>query len=360
MAALSGWAGRNEATAPLDLSRGPVVQEVGSAGEAGAARSGYRPPVASDLRRDPFGSFWLYLDRPPYRIRSYDASFVYRFGIEFSRRVLAHDTDADGNLYVLCEGNRVSRHAPDGRLLAAWRLPEGCQPGEFARASAMAVDTLGRCVYLADADLHRVQRFSLDMQLRPFPFTIWGWIGREDLSYVHLGAYRPETSYYRLDRPQGLAVDPTQRVLYVVNQHFISKFDLGTGKQEPFGRFPALGWGGSFSDSARSESAALDGHFQDIWLSGVDQHGNLYVSDAYNPHLSNGRIQKFSPRGELLGKWDANSALVDDKGQPVRLGPVRAIAFGPQGQAWLTDLSGRIYEGPGLASGGRIVAESEQ
>ena len=109
--------------------------------------------------------------------------------------------------------------------------------------------------YLADETLGRVQRFDLDLRLRPFPQTAWGWIGREDLAYTRAGEYDRELMYYQLDRPRQLALDGRGNLL-VSCEHWIGRFDLATGRQMPFGANPVLGWGGTFTDSPFSASAA--------------------------------------------------------------------------------------------------------
>ncbi len=153
-------------------------------------------------------------------------------------------------------------------------------------------------LYLADEVLCRVQRFDLDLQLQPLPAIGWGWIGREDLASTRVGPYDPETTYYLLDRPRGLALDGAGH-LYVASEHYLSKFDLGSGKQLPFGAAAVLGWGGSFSDSAFSTTAATNGHWQRIYLAGVDRTGRLYIADRDNEFLAAQRLQVFAPDGKL-------------------------------------------------------------
>ncbi|UCC69320.1 MAG: hypothetical protein JSV79_05245, partial [Armatimonadota bacterium] len=215
---------------------------------------GYLVPGVSDLKRDGFGNFWLYLDRPPYAVLKYDAGWHYQFALLTPQRALAHDVDAQGNLYLLHPGNWISKHGPLGEPLAAWELPFGREPGEFVSASGLVIDREAGCIYLADEMLGRVQRFGLDLKLRPLRQTAWGWIGREDMGYRKAGKYSAQSMYYELDRPREIRLDGEGH-LFVSCEHYVSKFDLATGRQVDFERNPVLGWGGTFSDSAFSRSA---------------------------------------------------------------------------------------------------------
>jgi hypothetical protein len=317
--------------------------------------AGYLVPGISDLRRDDFGGFWLYFDRPPYAILKYNAAFEYRFALLTPGRVVAHDLDAAGNLFLLHRENWISKHGPMGRPLGAWELPAGRAPGEFVSASGIAIDREAGLIYIADAMLGRVQRFDLEFEPRPFPHTAWGWIGREDLAYTRAGEYRAGAMYYQLDRPRQLRLDG-QGHLLVSCEHYVSKFDLGTGRQVDFGRHPVLGWGGSFTDSAFSRSAALDGHWQRHWLAGVDAAGNIYIADRQNEFVVDSRLQVFGPDGALLRTFDLERGLRDESGAPVYIPAVRGLACA-EDRVWLVDAAGRIYEGPvggGLRSGGRL------
>jgi len=317
--------------------------------------AGFLVPGVSDLQRDDYGNFWLYLDHAPYAVLKYNSRFEYQFALLTPDRVLAHDTDADGNLYLLHPGNWMSKHSPLGENLAAWELPFGREPGEFVSASGMAIDRPAGLIYLADDALGRVQRFDLSMQLHPLPQTAWGWIGREDLAYTRPDRYDADTMSYQLDRPRQLRLDGNGHIL-VSCEHYISKFSLTTGRQEPFGSHPVLGWGGSFTDDASSPSAALDGHWQRHWLAGVDGVGNVYIADRENDFVIDPRLQVFAPDGDLSQVLDITRPLADESGKPVYVTAVAGLAT--SGDAvWIADAAGRVYQSPsrsGLTSGGRL------
>ena len=204
---------------------------------------GYLVPGYSMLARDVRGNFWLYLDHAPYALLKYDAKFHYQFALLLPGEALAFDTDDEGNLWVLHPGNWLSEHTPLGQTLGAWDLPFGRKPGEFSIASGLAIDREHKLLYISDEVLSRVQRFDLQLNLQPIPTIPWGWIGREDLSFTRAGQYDSETMYNLLDRPREVRLDGAGH-LYVSSEHYISKFDLGTGKQVAFRRRAGDGMGG--------------------------------------------------------------------------------------------------------------------
>jgi hypothetical protein len=316
---------------------------------------GYLVPGLADLKRDSFGNFWLYLDHPPYAILKYGPDFSYRFALLLPGPPLAHDLDGDGNLYILHEGNWVSKHGPLGQELGAWELPTGRSPGEFISASGLAIDREAGCIYLADEMLGRVQRFGLDLRLRPLPFTPWGWIGRGDMAYTRAGEYNRDLMSYQLDRPRQLLLDGRGSLL-VSCEHYISKFDLGTGKQAPFGRSPVLGWGVTFTDSAFSPSAGLDGHWQRHWLAGVDAAGDVWVADRENEFVVDPRIQVFGPDGTFQRVFDIEDSVRDVAGRPVYITSVKGLVCAAEA-LYLVDAAGRVYRSSSptdIVSGGDL------
>jgi hypothetical protein len=316
---------------------------------------GYLVPGPSDLKRDESGNSWLYLDHEPHVLLKYGPDFTYQFALLLPDAPVAHDLDGLGNLWVLHQGNWVSKHSPLGETIGAWELPEGRGPGEVIEAAGMVIDRVAGYIYLSDRILSRVQRFDLNLAPRPLPVTPWGWLGRQDLAYARVGEYGEQRSYYQLDRPTQLVLDPEGHLL-VSCEHWITKFDLATGRQLPFGRRPVLGWGGTFSDSPFTPSAGLDGHWQRHWLAGVDAAGNVYIADRENEFVVDPRLQVFGPDGVLLKSFDLERGLRTARGEPVYLTAVKALALG-DGALWLVDAAGRVYESPsdrGLIGGGRL------
>ena len=317
--------------------------------------AGYLASAPTWLHRDSLGNFWLYQQLRPWRLVSFDAEFNYRFSLVFPTRLLALDSDLQGNLYVLQEGNWLSCFAPDGRPLYHWRLSEGRGLGDVISASGLAVDRLGEYLYLGDREAGRVQRFDLQMRLTPFRFIPWGWLGREDLSNLRLGAYKPE-SKYRLDRPGRLLLGP-DRLLYVDCAYYLMRFDLDTGRQISFGANEVLGWGTTFTDSPNSNLAGVNGHWQEHTLAGIDPQGKIYISDTSNSALRNLRLQLFSFDGQFVVKYDVDSDLRAADGGRVYMVPPLSLAFGRDAagaeRLWLAEGGNRIYEGS-LAGGGQF------
>jgi len=314
---------------------------------------GYLVPGISELTRDPYGSFWLYLDHPPYAVLKYAPGFVYQFALLLPGPVVAMDVDDEGNLYLLHPGNWISKHGPRGEALNAWELPYGRNPGEFMSVSGLVIDRPGGFMFIADERLGRVQRFDLKLALRPITQTAWGWIGREDLAYTRAGQYNADTMYYQLDRPRQVRLDG-RGGLFVSCEHYISKFDLATGKQLPFGANPVLGWGGTFTDSASSPSAGLDGHWQRHYLAGIDSAGRIYVADRGNRYAVDPRLQVFTADGKLDRVVTMNREISDAGGRRVYVTAVSGLAS--EGDCiWLVDGAGRVYESRrGLTSGGEL------
>ncbi len=186
-----------------------------------------------------------------------------------------------------------------------------------------------------------------------------------------MGPYDPETTYYLLDRPRGLALDGAGH-LYVASEHYLSKFDLGSGKQLPFGAAAVLGWGGSFSDSAFSTTAATNGHWQRIYLAGVDRTGRLYIADRDNEFLAAQRLQVFAPDGKLEQTLSYEHPLKAASGASVYVGPAARLAV-DGGRVWLVEAGarvdasqdglrdgGKLYLGPGVAGRQFDLSQAEE
>ena len=338
--------------APLvDKSRAPFGIPVSTFGGPG-----YLTSAPTWLHRDSVGNFWLYQDQRPWRISAFDRSFNYRFTLLFPRRILALDSDPQANLYVLQEGNYLSRFDAAGRPENHWQLRVGRGPNQFIAASGLALDPSGAYLYLADRQLGRVQRFDLALRPVPFTFVPWGWIGREDLSYLKVGSYSTENRY-RLDRPARLVCTSAGQ-LYVDCAYYLMRFDLNSGRQLPFGKNEVLGWGGSFSNSPHTAAAANDGLWHEHALAGVDPEGKIYISDTRNAFLASLRLQVFSANGDPLAQYDCATNLQDAAGRRVYLTPPLALAFAPANEGvsvWSPEAGGHVYQSAGLAGGGQLL-----
>ena len=304
--------------------------------------------------RDPRGNFWLYLDHAPYALLKYDPGFHYQFALLLPGPALAFDTDGDGNVWILHPGNWLSKHTPLGQTLGAWDLPFGREPGEFSLASGLVIDRDHGFLYLADEVLCRVQRFDLNLQAPAHSRPSAGDGSAAKTSATPASASTiPKPPTTCLDRPRDLRLDGAGH-LYVASEHYLSKFDLGSGKQLPFGNSPVLGWGGSFTDSAFSPSAATNGHWQRLYLAGVDRTGRLYVADRDNEFVRTQRLQVFSPDGQFEQVFSFDKPVKDISGAPAYLGAVARLALDGD-RVWLADAAGRVYASQrGLQGGGKL------
>ena len=319
--------------------------------------------TASQLARDPQANFWVLLSGG--RLRKYDSQFNYLYTLvsSLSGNILHIDFDGQGNLYALLPNRLIAKYSNSGVFLGVWEFSSGIEPGEVMNPSSMVLDRTRGFMYVADSELHRVQRYDLEFAYCPFRFNSYGWLGLEDLSYVHAESWS-STAPLRLDRPMALAPDGGDNIL-VQSHHYISRFSLLTGDLVPFGDYPVLGWGGSFHESSHSPNAAKPGHWEWVMLLGADSKNHVYAAD-FNTHLGepnsflqSRRVQEFDKNGNLVNILDCQLRITDKDGNAIVIQNVKTLAAsGPAAKEdadkiWVIDGCGRVYESVGLASGGR-------
>ncbi len=171
--------------------------------------------------------------------------------------------DPDGRVWVTDTGNhRVVSYGPlltDARILGQ----KGSRPGEFSSPIGIAASDSGE-VFVADTGNRRIQVFAGDGALRRvLPFPGWGENVEPGLAIDSDGtiyvtdpgsrsiialdpAGREKTRYaadeagHKLENPTGLAIDPKDRILYVVNSgsSSVAKLRLppGPGPATPRGK----------------------------------------------------------------------------------------------------------------------------
>ncbi len=185
--------------------------------------------------------------------------------------------DPRGRLLVADSGNdRIERFTRRGKFLGQWGS-RGPGRAQFRDPFDVTTDRAGH-VYVADFFHQRIKKFSAHGRfLRQWP-----------------------ASY-----PFSLEVGPTGSVY--VAEFYSDRID----KFSPKGRLRvAWGWGLRNGDSEFQRCRPPtpcgvglegDGKGQFAGPKGVatDARGNVYVADTYN-----GRIQKFSPSGRYLTKWN--------------------------------------------------------
>ena len=177
-----------------------------------------------------------------------------------------------------------------GTLLSKWGgLGNGA--GLFNTPSAVATDTAGQAVYVADTNNDRVQKFDLTGGF----LRSWGGPGNDD---------------GELSSPTDVTVAPDGTV-YVAdtNNSRIQRFDS-------LGRFLTK-WGSRGSG---------DGQFSQPVGVAVDATGAVYVSDRGNT-----RIQKFDPTGNFLTKWGSSGSATGQLLSP------EGIAIGENTNVFVAD-----------------------
>lgn len=207
---------------------------------------------------------------------------------------------ADQGVYVAdFLADQVVRLAPDGRILARWGR-HGTGPGEFDGLGGIAVDRQGN-VYVSDFYNHRIQRFDADGRF----LGQWGGKGRTG---------------GRFQYPTGIAIGDRGAV-YVADafNHRIQVFGPEGEYRRQWGGI-GFGLGGGWP-----------GWFLLAKEIALDARGDVYVADAFN-----GRIQKFTPEGELLAIWDSGDA---------ELRYPSGVAVGPRGTLYVAEFyANRISE----------------
>lgn len=215
--------------------------------------------------------------------------------------------DESGNIYVAdANNNRIEKFNPEGKYVGQWGQA-GRGAGQFDSPEGIVVDPSGD-IYVADADNNRVQKFSPDGKY----LTEFGGAavppGQFGKTHVHFrlaigGGPWP----WQFRSPQGVAVDSSGDV-YVAD----------TG----FSRIAKFAPGGRYLGAIGVSSVDKKGRVVKPRNLAVDSAGNVYAavytftfsctrrfqSGVYRtrctmrPH-KNGRIEKFSPKGNCLGQW---------------------------------------------------------
>ena len=163
----------------------------------------------------------------------------------------------DSTLFVAdgYNGTRVAKFDKDGKFLLAWGMkgnpPTETRPGYMNVVHGIAVDPVGRRVYVSDRGNRRMQVFDENGKF----LDQWPFAQPSSVNFLYISA----------DRNLWVFDDTTSKVI---------KFDLDGHLLYSWGSlgdFP----GGLFNMHGAS----------------VDQQGNLYIAE-----VANGRAQKFRPR----------------------------------------------------------------
>jgi sugar lactone lactonase YvrE len=217
--------------------------------------------------------------------------------------------------------NRVQKFSTDGKPLASF--PVAPMPG------GLAVDGAGN-VYVASLMSHKIQVYTAAGKL----LREWGRHGKGDGEF---------------DQPGGIAIAPDGTV-YVADQvnRRVQRFG-------PDGKF-LLKWGeygskpGQFDGKEKLPNRTGGPNFV-----AVDRQGNVYTTEA-----ALGRVQKFTPEGNvLMGFGDNGTGPGGFGGRPRNLpGPI-GICVDGIGRIWVTATNNRVqcFSPAGKFLGGALALE---
>lgn len=187
--------------------------------------------------------------------------------------------------------DQVVKLSSRGEVLARWGR-HGMGPGAFDAPAGVAVDGKGN-VYVSDFYNHRIQTFDSAGRF----LTQWGGKGRTS------GRFR---------YPMGIAVNDQYEV-YVADA-FNHRVQVFTPRGEYLRQWGGIGWG---------IGGSWPGWFFLAKEVALDPGGDVFVLDAFN-----GRLQKFTPEGELLAVWHP-----DDP----NLAYPSGVAVGPDGMVFISE-----------------------
>lgn len=177
--------------------------------------------------------------------------------------------DGTGNVYVADANNhRIQKFSGDGTFLLSWGT-QGSGNGQFEFPRGIAIDGSGN-VLVTDTDNDRIQRFTPSGVY----LSQWGTTGMGDGQFLS---------------PRAIAVDGAGFI-------FVTEDALASKRVQKFtsaGVFVTK-WGSTGSG---------DGQFAGPRGITVDDSGNVYVADTLND-----RIQKFTNSGAFVSKWGQNGS----------------------------------------------------
>lgn len=252
------------------------------------------------------------------------ATFNWPAWITVSPRGLVYVTEAFFNGIRKIEAGIVStladrrEGAVDGPLSTA----------SFSGPSGIVSDQAGN-LYIADQSNHRIRKIDTSGNVTTVagpdgPERIYGWV--DDHPNVAL-----------FSRPRGIAIDPTDSILYVSEHHRIRRIPLAlsTGVGSTVRTVAAVGIAG-FADGP-----ATVAQFDDPMDLAVTQTGDLFVADT-----GNFRIRRVTPSGLVTTvAGDGVPAVPTDEAQYADERPAlharferpRGLAVDPAGTVWVAD-----------------------
>jgi sugar lactone lactonase YvrE len=188
----------------------------------------------------------------------------------------------------------------DAEFLRQWGQI-GTGPGQFRLPDGLAVDS-GGSVWVADRDNNRIQKFSWDGKVEPFPA----------FKRTHLTSAR---GHFNL--PYGVVVNGLGEI-YVADTHN-HRIQMFT----PEGKLIRT-WGGK---------GKAPGQFDTPRGIALDVFGNVWVADH-----TNHRIQKFSWDGKVLGVFGANGGDGTPGSGPGQFFEPRGLASDSEGNMYVAEM----------------------
>ena len=247
-----------------------------------------------------------------------DGQFIEPFGV---------CTDSTGNVYIVDEHNhRVQKFENDGTLIGWWGKDDlgqtgwhdlgsgregrnGHGDGEFYYPIDIAVDRSGY-VYVADADNHRVQKFTDSGSLI-------GWWGKDDAGYT--GWHDPGTGRYgvsgaengQFNVPKGIAVSAAGYVYVTCRDN--RRAQQFTGDATCVGEWGEFGTG--------------NGQFNSPVGIATDSSEYVYIADQMNSRIQKFFLPQFADpaAGDYHLKSERGRFYPEDPNQPGMFGDLDGL-----------------------------------
>lgn len=164
--------------------------------------------------------------------------------------------------------------------------------GHFKSILGLAIDDADH-LFVSDNGLHTVQEF--------------------DANHKFVGSFGSEV----LRGPCGVAVDPENRLLYVVDTDLDQVIAFDADSREVVRRIGVTGKNHTLTDP---------GNFSKPTNAAVDQDGDVYVTDTLND-----RVEVFDADGNFIRAWGKNGDGPGDFARP------KGIAIDADGHVWVAD-----------------------
>ncbi len=279
-------------------------------------------PLSVAAQPDTGGASLLVTERGNNRVHKYrtDGTLLWRAGTvaggsgtdEFRQPGGLAVIAANDRVYVADTGNaRIQLLTlSTGASVGRWGS-YGTGPGQFRKPIAVAVDTgVGAAahVYVLDAELRRVQKFTFDGATLLGSFG--GALGSGDGAFSPIGdgpgdivldtagnAYISDVTNHRIHKWQ-LQSDAQGNITSATFVGWLGKCTSGTGCDTTKGQSRGFGCTAATCPAGSPASGSGAAQFTNPRGLGLDGAGNLFVAD-----VDNNRIQQFDANGAFVRMW---------------------------------------------------------